>query len=55
MGNTKTGFNFYQADRWFNLGIPFDSFAFHNVLFEFKLYQEDPGTHVYALTQTIEW
>ena len=31
MGTTKTGFNFNQAGMWFNLVIPLDSFAFHNV------------------------
>ena len=55
MGTTKTGFNFNQADKGFNLVIHFDSFAFHNVLFECKLCQKDPGTHVYTLTQNMEW
>ena len=54
MGTTKTGFNFNQADKGLNLVIPFDSFAFYNVLFEFQLCQKDPGTHVYALTQNME-
>ena len=47
MRTTKMGFNFNQA--------PFDSFAIHNVVFEFKLCQKYPGTHVYALIQNMEW
>ena len=54
MGTTEMGFNFNQADKWFNPHvIPFDS-CFKNVLFEFKLRLEDSGTHIFTLTKIME-
>ena len=36
MGTTEMGLNFNQADMWFNPEVlPFDSFVFKDVLFEF--------------------
>ena len=36
MDTTEMGFNFNHADMWFNpLDLPFDSYVFNNILFEF--------------------
>ena len=49
------GFKSNLADIWFNPQvILFDQFVFNNVLFEFELRLQDSGTHIFALTQTIE-